>query len=315
MESKNVESISKSDQDDVFIENGIPKKVDKNNVKGKKRGKCLRNKTAPIPLDSGYIQFLNDRPKRYRSKSPNLSLAELTKVNTKWNKLRDEKKDLCRLKAKYLKYVEQLAAAYKKKDAHTNCIQRKMKKEKVNTQIQEDEEDGKFKKEKSSGDTKLKKDQELKKEKPSDNTKLKKEQESIKIEPSNDNFNTVYEPIVSAEFSIFNSAGELMDEEPLSVLNEVDDPEENCTISFSTFEDKNDPEWLKNEELKIKLGSVLLDAFADIPFPDNIEPLTKENIGTFLNDLPTLLTTDTDPLWVENIKKVLTDMHIWLIKP
>jgi len=40
-------------QDDEFIENGLLKKVDKNNVKGKKRKKCLRDKTAPRPPHSG----------------------------------------------------------------------------------------------------------------------------------------------------------------------------------------------------------------------------------------------------------------------
>lgn len=45
------------DQVERFIENGVPKKIDKNNVKGKKRKKCLRDKTAPrLPL-SGIIKM------------------------------------------------------------------------------------------------------------------------------------------------------------------------------------------------------------------------------------------------------------------
>jgi len=41
--------------DDTFIENGMSKKVDKNNVKRKKRRKCLRDKTAPRPPHSGNL--------------------------------------------------------------------------------------------------------------------------------------------------------------------------------------------------------------------------------------------------------------------
>ncbi|XP_026818943.1 high mobility group protein 20A-like [Rhopalosiphum maidis] len=157
MESKNAESIDKLDQNNTFIENGIPKKVDKNNVKGEKRKKCLRDKTAPRPPDSAYIQFLNDRRKRFRSENPNLSFAEITKVNTEWNRLSTDKKQLYHLAAECSKCIEKLVAAYKKTNAYKNCIQRKMKEKKLNTQIQEDEEDEEFKKEKSPGDIKLKK--------------------------------------------------------------------------------------------------------------------------------------------------------------
>lgn len=36
----------------------MSKKIDKNNIKGKKRKKCLRDKTAPRPPHSGK-QYLN----------------------------------------------------------------------------------------------------------------------------------------------------------------------------------------------------------------------------------------------------------------
>lgn len=39
--------------DNEFLTNGVPKKNEKNNVKGKKRKKCLRDKTAPRPPHSG----------------------------------------------------------------------------------------------------------------------------------------------------------------------------------------------------------------------------------------------------------------------
>lgn len=39
--------------DTEFITNGVTKKNDKSNVKGKKRRKCLRDKTAPRPPHSG----------------------------------------------------------------------------------------------------------------------------------------------------------------------------------------------------------------------------------------------------------------------
>ncbi|XP_026820158.1 high mobility group protein 20A-like [Rhopalosiphum maidis] len=192
MESKNAESIDKSDQDVALIENGIPKKVDKNNVQGKRRRKCLRVNISAIPPDSAYIRFLNDRRKRFRSNNPNLSFAEITKINTEWNRLPADKKQKFHSAAECSKCVKKLVAAYKKTKAYKNCIQREMKKKKINTQIQEDKEDEEFKKEKSPGDIKLKKEQEL-----------------IKIEPSYNNINTVYDiPTFSDEFSIFNNARE-----------------------------------------------------------------------------------------------------------
>lgn len=36
-----------------FLENGVSKQLDKNNVTGKKRKKCLRDKAAPRPPLSG----------------------------------------------------------------------------------------------------------------------------------------------------------------------------------------------------------------------------------------------------------------------
>jgi len=43
------------DQEDEFIETGLPKKIDKYNVKGKKRKKYLRDKKAPRPPHSGNL--------------------------------------------------------------------------------------------------------------------------------------------------------------------------------------------------------------------------------------------------------------------
>lgn len=40
-------------QDDEFVENGMSKKNEKHNIKGKKRKKHLRDKTAPRPPHSG----------------------------------------------------------------------------------------------------------------------------------------------------------------------------------------------------------------------------------------------------------------------
>lgn len=43
--------------DNELLTNGVPKKNDKNNVKGKKRKKCIRDKTAPRPPHSGKSQL------------------------------------------------------------------------------------------------------------------------------------------------------------------------------------------------------------------------------------------------------------------
>lgn len=95
IQSENTWTMDKSGQDDEFIENGAPKKVEKNNVKGKKRKKCLRDKTAPRPPHSGYIRFLNDRREQFRSENPNLPFAEITKVLAiEWNQLPVDKKQL-----------------------------------------------------------------------------------------------------------------------------------------------------------------------------------------------------------------------------
>lgn len=40
-------------QDNESLENGVAKKNAKNNIKGRKRKKCLRDKTAPRPPHSG----------------------------------------------------------------------------------------------------------------------------------------------------------------------------------------------------------------------------------------------------------------------
>ncbi|XP_025191975.1 high mobility group protein 20A-like isoform X1 [Melanaphis sacchari] len=321
METKSTESIDKSDQDDAFIENGMPKKVDKNNMKGKKRRKCLRDKTAPRPPHSGYIRFLNDRREQFRSENPNLPFAEITKVlAAEWNQLPADKKQhyLSAAEQERVKYVEELAA-YKKTDAYRNFIQRKMKKKKVNTEIQEDQE---LKKEKPSGDIKLKKDQELKKEKPSGDTKLKKDQELIKVKPSNDN-NTVLEiPIFSDEFLNFNKG---RDTELRYLRKKVTDQEQEVSVLDKHIENMHNgidklmantenfkAGCSKYEQYLIKLRPLLLDALADISFPENIEPPTNETIDTFMINLATLLTngtdTGTDLSWIENVKKAISKL-------
>ncbi|XP_016655775.1 high mobility group protein 20A isoform X2 [Acyrthosiphon pisum] len=94
-DSGNTRTMDQSGQEDVFIENGMSEKVDKNNVKGKKRIKCLRDKTAPRLPHSGYIQFLNDRRAQFRFENPNLPFAEITKVlATEWNQLPADKKQI-----------------------------------------------------------------------------------------------------------------------------------------------------------------------------------------------------------------------------
>ncbi|XP_050059051.1 high mobility group protein 20A-like isoform X2 [Aphis gossypii] len=174
IQSENTSTMDKSGQDDEFIENGVPKKVDKNHVKGKKRKKCLRDKTAPRPPHSGYIRFLNDRREQFRSENPNLPFAEITKVlATEWNQLPVDKKQQYLLAAEQerVKYVEELAA-YKKTDAYKNFIQRKLKKKQLKIPNQED-------------------------------------QKSAKEKPSNHNINKGYDiPIYTEEFLNFNKARE-----------------------------------------------------------------------------------------------------------
>ncbi|XP_050063346.1 high mobility group protein 20A-like isoform X2 [Aphis gossypii] len=304
-ESKNSGSTDKSDQDDVFVENGISKKVDKNNAKGKKRRKCLRDKTAPRPPHSGYIRFLNDRRDQFRSENPNLPFAEITKeLAAEWNQLPADKKQhyLSAAEQERVKYVEELAA-YRKTDAYKNFIQRKMKKNKVNTQIQEDQE---FKKEKSSVDTKLKKDQEL-----------------VKVKSSNDNINTVYDiPIFTDEFLNF-SKGRDSDlrylrktvtdqEQEVAVLDKHIENMKNGIVKLEANTEKLQAGCSKYEEHLIKLRPLLLNAFAGISFPDNIEPPTNETIDTFMVNLATTLTTatgtDTDPSWIEEVKKAISNL-------
>lgn len=125
-------SSEKNVQDNEEFLTNVSKKIDKINMKGKKRKKCLRDKTAPRPPHSGYIRFLNHRRDQFRAENPNLPFAEITKVlATEWNQLPADKKQQYLLAAEQerVKYVEELAA-YKKTDAYQNFIQRKMKKKK-----------------------------------------------------------------------------------------------------------------------------------------------------------------------------------------
>ncbi|XP_060859357.1 high mobility group protein 20A-like [Metopolophium dirhodum] len=320
MESQNTESMDISDQDDAFIENGMSKKVDKNNVKRKKRRKCLRDKTAPRPPHSGYIRFLNDRREQFRSENPNLPFAEITKVlATEWNQLTADKKQHYLLAAEQerVKYVEELAA-YKKTDAYKNFIQRKLKKKKVNTNNQEDQE---LKKEKPSSDNKLKKDQEIKKERPSSDNKFKKDQEIKKVKPDSDNINTVYDiPIYSDDFLNFNKGRDselrylrkkVTDQgQEVSVLDKHIENMQNGIINLMANTEKLKAGCSKYEQYLIKLRSLLLDAFANTEFPDTTEPPTNENIDTFMVNLVTLLSNDnaTEPSWIANVKQVISNL-------
>ncbi|XP_025190332.1 high mobility group protein 20A-like isoform X2 [Melanaphis sacchari] len=242
-ESENIGSMDKSGQDDDIIENCMPKKVDKNNIKGKKRKKCLRDKTAPRPPHSGYIRFLNDRREQFRSENPNLPFAEITKMlATEWNQLPADKKQHYLLAAEQerRKYVEELDA-YKKTDAYNNFIQRKLKKKKVKTPIQEDH-------------------------------KLEKEK------PSTDNSNTVYDiPIYTEEFLNFNKARESElrylrktvtdQEQEVSVLDKHIGNMNNGIIKLMANTEKLKAGCSKYEQYLIKLRSILLDSFSDITFP------------------------------------------------
>ncbi|XP_060836575.1 LOW QUALITY PROTEIN: high mobility group protein 20A-like [Rhopalosiphum padi] len=286
IQSENTGAVDKSGQDDEFIENGMSKKVDKNNVKGKKRKKYLRDKTAPRPPHSGYIRFLNDRREQFRSENPNLPFAEITKVlATEWNQLPADKKQQYLLAAEQerVKYVEELAA-YKKTDAYKNFIQRKLKKKKVNTSIQE-------------------------------YRKLEKER------PSNNNSNTVHDiPIYTEEFLNFNKARESElrylrktvtdQEQEVSVLDKHIGNMNNGIIKLMANTEKLKAGCSNYEQHLTKLRSLLLDSFSNIAFPDNTEPPTVETIDTFMVDIATFLTTgtNTDLSWIANVKRAISNL-------
>ncbi|XP_022176109.1 high mobility group protein 20A-like isoform X2 [Myzus persicae] len=283
--------MDKSGQEDKFIENDMPKKNDKNNVKGKKRKKCLRDKTAPRPPHSGYIRFLNDRREQFRSENPNLPFAEITKVlATEWNQLPTDKKQQYLLAAEQerVKYVEELAV-YKKTDAYRNFIQHK-KKKKVKTPIQ--------------------KDQELEKE-----------------NPFGDNNNTVCNiPIYTEEFLNFNRARESElrylrktvtdQEQAVSVLDKHIGNMNNGAIKLIANNEKLKAGCSKYEQYLIKLRSLLLGVFDNIAFPDDTESPTNETIDSFMVNLNTLLTTDsgTHPSWIADVKKGISNLDLTVLK-
>lgn len=285
IQSENTWTMDKSGQDDEFIENGAPKKVEKNNVKGKKRKKCLRDKTAPRPPHSGYIRFLNDRREQFRSENPNLPFAEITKVLAiEWNQLPVDKKQQYLLAAEQerVKYVEELAA-YKKTDAYKHFIQRKLKKKKVKIPNQED-------------------------------------QKLVKEKPSNHNINKGYDiPIYTEEFFNFNKARESElrylrktvtdQEQEVSVLDKHIGNMNNGIIKLMANTEKLKVGCSKYEQYLINLRSLLLDSFSNISFPDNIEPPTAESIDTFMVNLATYLPTGatTDPPWLASVKKAISN--------
>ncbi|KAL5244650.1 hypothetical protein ACI65C_012060 [Semiaphis heraclei] len=284
--------MDKSGQEDEFVENDSSKKIDKNNVKGKKRKKYLRDKTAPRPPHSGYIRFLNDRREQFRSENPNLPFAEITKVlATEWNQLPMDKKQHYLLAAEQerVKYVEELAV-YKKTDAYRNFIQHKLKKKKMNTPIQ--------------------KDRELEKE-----------------NPFSDNSNTVYNiPIYTEEFLNFNKARESElrylrktvtdQEQEVFVLDKHIGNINNGIMKLMANTEKLKARCLKYEQYLLKLRSLLLGAFNNISFPDNAESPTNETIDTYMVNLSTLLTSGTsnDPSWIANIKKSISNLEFSVLK-
>ncbi|KAL4132070.1 hypothetical protein QTP88_009288 [Uroleucon formosanum] len=286
IDSGNTRTMDKTGQEYEFMESGMPKKIDKNNVKIKKQKKCLRDKTVPRLPHSGYIRFLNDKREQYRFENPNLPFAEITKVLTiEWNQLPADKKQQYLLAAEHerVKYIEELAA-YKKTDVNRHFIGRKLKKKKPNTPMQEVQE--------------LKKDKSF-----------------------SDNSNTVFDiPIYTEEFLNFNKSRE----SELRYLHKtVADQEQEVSVLDKHMENMNDEiiklmantknlkvGCLKYEHYLIKLRSLLLDAFDNITFPDNIEPPTKDTIDTYIVNLVTLPTTGTgtDLSWIANVKRGISNL-------
>ncbi|XP_060845144.1 high mobility group protein 20A-like, partial [Rhopalosiphum padi] len=285
--SENTDSIDKSSgQDDVtFVENAMPKKVNKTKVK--KTRPYLRDKSAPKPPTSGYIRFMSKRRVQFRSENPNLSFAEITKIlATEWNQLPAYQKQPYLLAAEQdrVKYDEELAA-YKKTDAYKNFIKSKLNKKKINTPIQ--------------------KDQELKKK----NTSSKNNNAAHDI------------PIFSEEFLDFNKARETelrnfrknvtTQEQEVCVLDKHNENLQHFTAKLKADTEKLEADCTKYEEYLKKLRSKLLNAFANFEFTDNTESPTYETIDTYMVNLSKNLTSDTDvdSSQITNVKKAISKLN------
>ncbi|XP_015363314.1 PREDICTED: high mobility group protein 20A-like [Diuraphis noxia] len=148
-----------------------------------------------------------------------------------------------------------------------------------------------------------------------------RDQEFKKVIPASDNSNTVYDiPIYSDDFLNFNKGRDselrnlrkkVTDQgQEVSVLDKHIENMQNGIINLMANTEKLKTGCSKYEQYLIKLRSLLLDAFANIAFPDNTEPPTNETIDTFMVNLVTLLSTDTatEPSWIANIKQVISNL-------
>ncbi|XP_050422160.1 high mobility group protein 20A [Adelges cooleyi] len=277
-------------QDEDYLENGVPKKMEKTDVKTKKRKKCLRDKAAPRPPLSGYIRFLNDRRDQFRAENPSLPFAEITKMlATEWNQLPVDKKQQYLLAAEQerVTYVEELAA-YRKTDSYRNFVQRKLKKKKPNVsieQIQNKEPEKEKEKEKSSNDT-----------------------------------NEAYDiPIFSEEFLNFNKARECElrhlrktvtdQEQEVSVLDKHIENLNNGITKLVANTDQLKTGCEKLEEHLDSLRSKFLETFSMIKLPDSKEePPTLQTIDQFVSKLATLLKTGADSTLVSSVKKAVSTL-------
>ncbi|XP_026819400.1 high mobility group protein 20A-like [Rhopalosiphum maidis] len=285
--SENTDSIDKSSgQDDVtFVENVMPKKVNKTKVK--KTRPYLRDKSAPKPPASGYIRFISNRRVQFRSENPNLSFAEITKIlATEWNQMPADKKQPYLLAAEQdrVKYDEELAA-YKKTDSYNNFIKSKLNKKKINTPIQKDKE-------------------------------LKKENTSSK------NNNAAHDiSIFTEEFLEFNKARETelrnlrknvtTQEQEVCVLDKHNENVQKLTAKLKANTEKLEAGCTKYEEYLKKLRSKLLNAFANFELTDNTESPTYDTIDTYMVNLSKNLTNDTnaDSSRITNVKKAISKLN------
>ncbi|XP_029343340.1 high mobility group protein 20A-like [Acyrthosiphon pisum] len=319
MNNKNTWCMDKSGQNKEI---STPNKDNKNYVERKTRRTYLRDKRAPKPPLSGYIRFLNDRRQQFSSQNPNLLFSEITKVlATEWNQMPAEKKQtyLSAAEQERLKYVEELEA-YKKTDAYRNFQEFKSNRKKFDITIKKDQ---KLDKEKPSNTDKFKKDQEIKKENTSNDNKFKKYQELMKEKPStsSDNSNTVNDiPIFTEEFLNFNKARDTElrnlrkkvtdQEQEVCVLDKHIENMQNVSIKLVANNEQLNAECSKYEQYLVKLRSRLLDAFANITFPDNTAQLTHENIDAYMVNYFTnqATGTDTGPSWITYFKKGLSNL-------
>eukprot|EP00102_Acyrthosiphon_pisum_P024545 XP_016661755.1 PREDICTED: high mobility group protein 20A-like [Acyrthosiphon pisum] len=198
--------------------------------------------------------------------------------------------------------------------------------------------DQEIKKENTSNDNKFKKGQEIKKEYSPNDNKLRKDQTSEKKNPSttnsgyqelmkekpstsSDNSNTVNDiPIFTEEFLNFNKARDTElrnlrkkvtdQEQEVCVLDKHIENMQNVSIKLVANNEQLNAECSKYEQYLVKLRSRLLDAFANITFPDNTAQLTHENIDAYMVNYFTnqATGTDTGPSWITYFKKGLSNL-------